>query len=568
MKTEAPEDAGLTLREQEALQIIRTETALSRFPVHRLAKKGNVQIEIRNQASALLWEVTYNSKYGQPGPLAYKLDTLIVNHRVQQERARDGAVPRLLRLGSLTEILHELGRTDGGDNITSVRKALLQNAFAAINAKIRYQTRDRVEKWAEFADTRYGVIFTGEKLPDGTTADAVYLNLHDTYRAILDEAMTRPLDFEYMKTLPPAAQRFYEIASYQVYAALLHQNERAKLRYSEYCMLSTATRYLDFDHVKKQMYKTHRPHLESGYLAKVGYEPTTDAAGEPDWFMYYVPGPNASREYREFTGGVKRRGRGGVRASQDDPKELPVRESLFLPFPEFEQAPAPQEVPTETTPVAVPEALVDSGLVEALAAAGLNRASAERFARERPDECRRQLAYLPYVTEFKSSRGAYLRSAIEQGFAPPAAYEKQQAAAETQRRKQEETERRKAAEAAQKAAEVSLASRTDDDMARLESEAPSAFSGFLAYLAEQRRQAATRFSGMSPSIREKALRPWDRLEKRREMFREWQQLSPTERDGYTSARTDLEDTPTALADEDTADIRSLIESALGEKSES
>ena len=90
-------------------------------------------------------------------------------------------------------------------------------------------------------------------------ADAVYLVLNEIYLKVLNAAVTRPLDYDYMKSLPPAAQRFYEIVSYQIYAALLHENERAKLRYSEYCLLSTATRYLDFDHVKKQMYKIHLP---------------------------------------------------------------------------------------------------------------------------------------------------------------------------------------------------------------------------------------------------------------------------------------------------------------------
>jgi hypothetical protein len=30
------------------------------------------------------WEVTYNARYGQPGPLAYKVDTLVVNRRLDQ----------------------------------------------------------------------------------------------------------------------------------------------------------------------------------------------------------------------------------------------------------------------------------------------------------------------------------------------------------------------------------------------------------------------------------------------------------------------------------------------------
>ena len=43
---------------------IRVETVLSRFPVHRISKRGNIQIEIneRGEAGKLVtkWEVSHN----------------------------------------------------------------------------------------------------------------------------------------------------------------------------------------------------------------------------------------------------------------------------------------------------------------------------------------------------------------------------------------------------------------------------------------------------------------------------------------------------------------------------
>src|SRR5215470_8868806 len=65
------------------LSILRTETVLSRFPIHNLTKRGRVTIHIqRTNAQGALevrWEVSYNDHYGQPGPLAYKLDTIVIN---------------------------------------------------------------------------------------------------------------------------------------------------------------------------------------------------------------------------------------------------------------------------------------------------------------------------------------------------------------------------------------------------------------------------------------------------------------------------------------------------------
>ena len=50
--------------------------------------------------------------------------------------------------------------------------------------------------------------------------------------------------------------------------------------YSDYCKYAPQARYGDFDHVKKQMYKLHVPHRESGYIAKIDYQETTDPQGK------------------------------------------------------------------------------------------------------------------------------------------------------------------------------------------------------------------------------------------------------------------------------------------------
>src|SRR5512135_2039874 len=108
------------------LDVIRVETALSRYPVHRLAKQGTVRIELREEdakgETTLQWEVSHNSKYGQPGPLAYKLDTLVVDRKLE-EAGRP--VPRIIRLGGLKEIARELGLSTHDTRI--IKHALYQN---------------------------------------------------------------------------------------------------------------------------------------------------------------------------------------------------------------------------------------------------------------------------------------------------------------------------------------------------------------------------------------------------------------------------------------------------------
>ena len=163
------------------LNVIRVETALSRFPVHRLAKQGTVAIEIREENAngevMIRWEVSHNSRYGQPGPLAYKLDTLIVNRKIE-EASRP--IPESFSSGTLLRDCREL---DLGRDTNLVKKCLRQNAGALITAKFRYRAHDKTERDLEADFTRYAVVFTGEELPDGRKADAVYLVLNDVFHA-------------------------------------------------------------------------------------------------------------------------------------------------------------------------------------------------------------------------------------------------------------------------------------------------------------------------------------------------------------------------------------------------
>ncbi|MBL8175177.1 MAG: hypothetical protein JNK48_10930 [Bryobacterales bacterium] len=282
----------------EAIQIIRTETVLSRLPVHSLSKTGDFDIVITRRNGQgeveLHWSVSHSAKYGPPRQLAYKLDTLVVNRRIDEVGK---PVPKVLRLGSLRDIARELNL--GGDT-NQIRRALRQNAFTGITAKLRYRSATGQERRIEADFTRYGVVFAGEKLPDGSTAASVYLILNEPYLEVLNQAPVRPLNYEYLKELTPAAQRFYEIVSYRVYAALKHNHSCAKLPYSDFCTYSALQRYSDYDHFKKQMYKIHKPHLDAGYLERVMYEDTRDADGNTDWIMIYHPGPKAKQEFDAF----------------------------------------------------------------------------------------------------------------------------------------------------------------------------------------------------------------------------------------------------------------------------
>ncbi len=377
--------------QHSALNLIRTETALSRFPVHRLAKKGSIEIELESADASFKWEVSYNSKYGQPGPLAYKLDTLIINRRIEEA---ERPLPKIIKLGSLRDITLELGLKNHDTN--KLKKALRQNAFAGITAKICYRGKDKTERTSEFSNTRYGIAFTGEKLPDGKEADAVYIVLNDWYREILDTAQTRPLDYDYLKELPPAAQRLYELLSFKMYGAQKHERPRAKLLYSDFCKFAPQTRYPDFEQVKKQMYKLTLPHKKSGYITAVHFQETTDTTGQPDWEMFYTPGLKAVGEHTAS----KRKPRRKRPVQLELPTVAPEKKTVLVAAP----ASTPEELTAE-----------QESFLLTLAAKGVTESEARRLVTHRLEACRLKVPALDHLpeTQGKTNRGGNVRAFIE-----------------------------------------------------------------------------------------------------------------------------------------------------------
>jgi hypothetical protein len=210
-------------------------------------------------------------------------------------------LPRIVRVGSLKEICKELGMIESGKNTRDVRTAFLQNASAFITAHLSYRGADSIERRLQAGFTRYGVVFTGDKLPDGQRADAVYITLNAPYWEVVNSAPVRPLNYDYLKNLTPAAQRFYEIVSFRIYASFKNGRAAARIAYSDYCAFSAQQRYYDQEHFRVQMYKVHKPHLQSGYLASVRAAPAADGEGKPDWILIYTPGPKARVEYDTFS---------------------------------------------------------------------------------------------------------------------------------------------------------------------------------------------------------------------------------------------------------------------------
>src|SRR5256885_17235917 len=72
----------------QKLDIIRTDTVISKLPAHNLFGHGPVNIQINkkdlNGQTKLSWKVSFNPEYGEAGQLAYRIETLVINRRLDE----------------------------------------------------------------------------------------------------------------------------------------------------------------------------------------------------------------------------------------------------------------------------------------------------------------------------------------------------------------------------------------------------------------------------------------------------------------------------------------------------
>lgn len=457
--------------DETALDIIRTETVISKLPRHILSKSGKrPEIRLEKFTSAgkldLRWVVSFNELYGPARQLAYDLDTLIVDRAIEEtfdDARRIGQpLPRYIPIGSLRDLCRKLNLEENGTNAAKIKRALQQNAGAVINAILEYRSNDGTEIHLDATFTCYGVFFTGRKLPDGRKADQTYISTTNEYHQVISTAPTRPLDYAYKAQLPPTPRRLYEILGFSMYGALKNNKPFAPLLYSDYCARAPHVRYFTFDQVKKQMYTVNKPHKESGYITSVKYEFNADSKGNPDWMMLYTPGPKARAEFAAVHGGKR------IKISVAEPRQAGETER-----PKHTRTVSPQrkiKLPLQ------PQLAVTQEFIDQLSRRGVNESSARKELTNLPADFP-VLDTLEYGDfQIDHSRGkidnppGFYISLLRDKIIPPPTFEtaakrlaREEAQQETERQRQEEWEANQNRLAAEEQAEEQ---KLDDLQAR------------------------------------------------------------------------------------------------------
>lgn len=135
-------------------------------------------------------------------------------------------------------------------------------------------------------------------------------------------------------------------------------------------------------------------------------------------------------------------------------------------------------------------------LIENLVEQQLNRVDAIRLAQEKPEECQHQLNYLPFKIseiggedQFRTGKGAYLRRAIEQEFAPPKSYQEHQLRIQKQQKAETQARQRHEKEARQERLRPEYFAYLKTIEGHLKTHVPRAHEHFQAILATERQKA-------------------------------------------------------------------------------
>lgn len=268
----------------------------------RASKKDKIEIKEKETTEEgeieVLWKVVRGLERDFPSILARKIHKEVIEKILNNIKK---PIPRLIKLGSLRKICREMNIAESGSNFEKIKKALKDIKAAEIEAKgtFRQKEKNGIKKFFEGNFNLYDMVFfTGETLPSGKGADAVYILLNDMYVQNFNYNFVVPLDYPYFKYLKgDIASRMYEVLSVWFYPALENGRKYIQKEYSEICNYFPLTRQNTKKKAKGQLRKAHQQHISNKFL---GTEPEwIDIGEENDWLIRYWIGAKAKEWHKQ-----------------------------------------------------------------------------------------------------------------------------------------------------------------------------------------------------------------------------------------------------------------------------
>lgn len=299
----------LIIREAESIREPRTanlEVNLLKNPFFVLAKQHlkellqktietrKSQVGYKDELSGEAWWVNPSAILGYAGPFDKKVfitvQQLIFEHGLPLKSP-------LVPMGSLRSLCKRMKLSESGKNKKLVKEALLRIAGAEIYTENTYYLKEGQRFWRSSSNVGgyfhiWDVFWQGDHLPDGRTAECIYLLLNTPFILSLNAFYLKPIDYDYYVSLKsPLAQRLYELFGLRFYG--LKDSPYARYLYSKLCTLLPMAKQAYISLAKQQLQDAHTKLLDTGFLDEIEWQ---DTAGKGDWSILYYPGPRAQEE--------------------------------------------------------------------------------------------------------------------------------------------------------------------------------------------------------------------------------------------------------------------------------
>lgn len=452
------------------------------------------------------WKVTPNldEEIGAPGIDAHEVWVRLIKPAIDEAQSwNQGKISSIVPLGSVRHCLRTAGRTLGGWEAKHLFRNLKQIGAAWCEADFWLPTSDIDEaqkplfKHIRGSFSRMSLYAIGDKhitdddLRSGRInfdfdlEDTVYIQLHPLEVQMQQSQPQRPIDNEYLFSVSPAERRWLELLQPLFFGVTNNpQNTRGycEIRYSWYVKRHhTLKQHAERKRVVQQMNELIKDHLRFGYIMRVDYRPVIEGMFSDrkvvDYIIRYFPGKGAIESTKRIKSRLGKENFEQLRLNLISPLQEEAKRLYFSRKPENQKTRKEEKKDLKEE---------EQELLAKLLNEGIFLDTAEGFVREKPEEAKRQLEYLPFRSAEQNKAG-FLRRAIEQAWIEPDGYKnarrkkaRVEISEDEKRRRDEEIQAELEAEQeADRKTEEKLAALSPEDYARLYEEAKAKIRSML-----------------------------------------------------------------------------------------
>jgi len=287
--------AGKPSREISPLSL-RCEVNGLVYPFFFLTKESSCEVietrMVRRQGDRTIeavWRVTPHPASGRPGPLAHRVHRAVEQLITERGLPTENPIPF-----SIHNLCRRMGIQAGGTEYRKIRAALVAIRGTQVESKGMFYAKAQARYIDQIFSLYERIIFTGERLPDGTVSERNLLWLGSWYLESLNNLYVKPLDYRYyLKLHTPIARRLYELLGVKFYGVANNLDPVIRYRYSTLCRLLPVKRHAYRSRMHQQLDPAHAELLQGGFLAAAQ---DARVPHKRDWYLVYRAGPKALAE--------------------------------------------------------------------------------------------------------------------------------------------------------------------------------------------------------------------------------------------------------------------------------